>query len=458
MALAPPTPEDEYAAGWSRTPNRVAYDAAVAWIGRETKGNPMRIPQDRRRDNQQWMMDWMVKTTGRVINFEYDDREVPSHVRNYAQIPRAMAKMGAAKERMADAAAAAGHNRTALQTYYAAIRNYHTAQHAIFQDDSPPKIEYHARLLQCFDRIMDLAEYPIERVEVPWEGQEIQGNLHLIEGKPKAPCVIFVPGMDMVKEWVPDPLNNVFTSRGMHCLSIDGPGQGTSNMRKIRVTDDNFEHAVSAVIDYLETRPEIDSDRIALMGVSMGSYWGARSAAYDDRIKATAVAMSCLGDKTAIFEQSSPRFKQIFMYMAGMSDEDEFDAMAAKMHTRGYGGKIKNPFLVVTGEYDPLAPVEDAEEFFDELAGPKELWTLADFYHVIWDPPHFGSISAHNHMADWISDALAGKLASSHAEYRYFGPNDLGPYTEASDRRASTDPLMGGGSGTVPEATDAAPV
>jgi hypothetical protein len=102
--------------------------------------------------------------------------------------------------------------------------------------------------------------------------------------------------------------------------------------------------------------------------------------------------------------------------------------------------------------------VEDAEEFFDELAGPKELWTLADFYHVIWDPPHFGNISAHNHMADWIADALAGKLAPSHAEYRYFGPNDLGPYTEAGNTRASTDPLMGGDSGTVPEATDAAPV
>ena len=418
----------------------------------------MRNTHDRRRDNQQWMLDWMVKTTGRVINFEYDEREVPSHVRNYAQIPRAMAKMGAAKERIADAAAAAGHHRTALQTYHAAIRNYHTAQHAIFEDDSAPKIEYHRRLLRCFDQIMELAEYPIERVEVPFEGKAIQGNLHLIPGKPKAPCVIFLPGMDMVKEWVPDPMNNVFTSRGMHCLAIDGPGQGTSNLRKIRVTEDSYERAVSEVINYLETRAEIDSDKIAIVGASMGSYWGVRSAARDKRIKAVAVAMSNMGTKTAIFEQSSPRFKQTFMYMAGLSDEDAFDAMAAKMGTEGYGSKINCPFLLVTGEYDPLSPIEDAEAFYDELAGPKEIWVLSDFYHVIWNPPHFGDVAAYNSMTDWVVDALAGKLGATHEQYRYFGPNDLGPYTPAADTRASSDPLMGGSSGTVPEATDAAPV
>ena len=27
---------------------------------------------ERRRDNQQWMLDWIVKTTGRVQNFAYD--------------------------------------------------------------------------------------------------------------------------------------------------------------------------------------------------------------------------------------------------------------------------------------------------------------------------------------------------------------------------------------------------
>ena len=35
---------------------------------------------ERRRDNQQWILDWMVKTTGRVQNFANDERELPAEV------------------------------------------------------------------------------------------------------------------------------------------------------------------------------------------------------------------------------------------------------------------------------------------------------------------------------------------------------------------------------------------
>lgn len=397
----------------------------------------MRIPQRRRRDNQQWILDYLVKTTGRVINFEHDDREFPPYVRNYAQIPRALGKLGAHRERLADAAAAAGHDRTALHLYHAATQQYHRAQHTIFEDDSPLKMHYHEKLLRCFEQIMRFADYPIERIEIPWEGHEIQANFHFIPGRPKAPCIICVPGMDITKEWLPEPIDRTFTSRGMHAIAIDGPGQGTSNMRKIRVTDDNYERAVSAVIDYLQTREEVDGDKIGLMGASMGSHWGIRSAALDDRIKATAVTASCIGDKIGLFEQSSPRFKQMFMYMAGIEDEDEFDAMAEKMTTVGYGKNIKTPILMVIGEYDPLSPIEAGETFFDEVAGPKEMWVLAEYYHFTIYPPHFGGISGYYPMADWLKDALEGKFTAGHARYVYVPEHGLGPYTPEANGRAS---------------------
>jgi len=43
---------------------------------------------ERRRDQQQWLLDWMVKTTGRTHNFAYDHREIPPEVKSYRQIPR----------------------------------------------------------------------------------------------------------------------------------------------------------------------------------------------------------------------------------------------------------------------------------------------------------------------------------------------------------------------------------
>ncbi|MFQ5879852.1 MAG: alpha/beta hydrolase family protein [Dehalococcoidia bacterium] len=399
----------------------------------------MKIQQQRRRDNQQWILDWVVKQTGRVINFEYDERDVPAYVKSYAQIPKAVGKVGKHRQEIAAAAEKAGHTRTALLGYFLAVRAYHTAQHTFFEDDNRLKIHYHSKLLECY--VIRCADYPIERVEVPWEGVNIQCNLHLLPDRRRAPCVVFVPGMDMVKEQMPEPANNVFLQRGMHCITMDGPGQGMSNIRKIRVRDDNYERAASAVVDYLQTRPEVDPERIAVMGVSMGSFWGTRIAAYDQRLKAAAVAMSCFGDKTAIFEQSSPRFKQIFMYMAGMDDEEEFDRMAARMTTVGYASKVTCPYLIVTGEYDPLSPLEDVEEAFGEAAGPKEIWVLENDFHVNREPDNLGNVSNFNFMADWLAEALAGKFGPGHQRYVYVPQHTgIGPYVQAVAEYATVTP------------------
>ena len=110
----------------------------------------------------------------------------------------------------------------------------------------------------------------------------------------------------------------------MHACAIDGPGQGISNMRKIRVTENNYERTVSAVVDYLVTREEIEAEKIGVFGISMGSYWAPLAAAMDDRIKACAGGSATFSDKHVIFGEASPRFKQIFMYMAGYTEEDAF--------------------------------------------------------------------------------------------------------------------------------------
>jgi pimeloyl-ACP methyl ester carboxylesterase len=369
---------------------------------------------ERRRDNQQWMLDWIIKTTGRVQNFAYDNRVVPQEVKSYAQIHRIADKHGRHVISIAERAEAAGHTQTAAELYWAASEHYREAQHTIFEDDNPEKIYLHGMLLKCFDKVMQYASHPIERVEIPFEGNYIQGVLHMLPGRPKAPTVVFCPGMDMTKEAFIDALNHPFVARGLNCLHLDGPGQGTSNIRKIRVTLDNYERAGSAAIDYLSERPEVDADQIAVSGFSMGSYWGMRLAALDKRVKAVATAAACYGPKTAIFEQASPRFKQVFMYMAGIHDEDEFDAFADKMVLDDVAGEVTCPALQVTGEYDPLAPLETVLPIYEMVAGPKELWVIENDFHNPRNRPNFGGIDFFGYLADWINDALAGKIPAGH--------------------------------------------
>jgi dienelactone hydrolase len=320
-----------------------------------------------------------------------------------------MEKAGRHMEAIARAAEKAGHRQTACELYYRACEQYRIAQHAIFVDDHPDKIYLHGKLIESFEGCTRTADYPIERVEIDWEGVRIQCNFHKVSGAKGLPTILSIPGMDQTKEAVPDPSNNLFIKRGMNVLCVDGPGQGMSNLRKIRVTADNHERATGACIDWLTKRPEVDPQRIGVMGISMGSYWSNRLAARDPRVKAIASSAANYGTKKAIFEEASPRFKQIFMYMAGIHDEAEFDRMAEKMHLFGCGAKVKCFSLMVLGEYDPLCHLEEGLAYFEEVAGPKEIWILENENHVPRPSRNFGGMMADNLVADWLKDALTDR-------------------------------------------------
>jgi pimeloyl-ACP methyl ester carboxylesterase len=391
----------------------------------------MSMKLERTRDSQQWLLDWMVKTTGRVINFAYDQRIVPPEVKSYRMIPRILERTARHQETLARAAEAAGHGKTARELYWNAVEHYREAQHSIFEDDSQEKIYLHGKLLECFDGVMRNADHPIERVEIPFAGNFIQAVLHMQPGRRPAPTVLFCPGMDMTKEAIVNPIHHPFVARGFNCLHIDGPGQGTSNIRKIRVTADNYERAGKAAIDWLVARPEVDAARIAVSGFSFGSYWGMRIAAIDPRVKAVATAAACYGPKAAIFQQASPRFKQVFMYMAGIHDEAEFDALADQMILDDAAPRVTCPSLQVVGEYDPLAPLEDVMAVYKLVPAPKEMWVCENDFHVPRNTSNFGNADFYGFLADWLADALAGRKPADLDKVVIVGQKDgKGPYGE----------------------------
>ena len=64
----------------------------------------MKIPHKRKRDNQQWLLDWVVNQSGRVINYEYEERELPDNVKTYAQVPKALGRRADYKASIAEKA------------------------------------------------------------------------------------------------------------------------------------------------------------------------------------------------------------------------------------------------------------------------------------------------------------------------------------------------------------------
>jgi dienelactone hydrolase len=383
---------------------------------------------ERRRDNQQWLLDYLVKTTGRVQNFGNDERQLPPEVKSYAMIPRVLQKHAEQQERIARAAEQAGHVETARDLTWRAVQIYVEAQHAIFEDDDPGKIHLHGKVEECYQRLIETSDYPIERVEIPWASRQLAGLLHLLPDRRRAPTILLVPGMDMTKETLPSPLDNIFVKRGVHVLVIDGPGQGASNLRKIRVDVENYAEAGRAAIDWLRARPEVDGERIGLLGMSMGTYWAPLIASRDRRVRACASAHACYGDKTSMFEQASPRFKQVFMYMAGVHDEAEFDRMVEQMTLVGRARTIGCPMLMVTGEYDPLCSLAEAFRVYDELRVPKEIWVFENEFHRVTNSRALGGAAIHGFMIDWLKDAMDGRLARDHRREVLIPQRGLGPF------------------------------
>ena len=317
------------------------------------------------------------------------------------------------EEELAREAEATGHRESAAEFYYRAALYYGPAC-GVLHDNTPKKRELYAKLVGCYEKFIALnPEGHVRRVEIPFEnGKTIPGILQTVPGVDKAPCVLVVPGMDTIKEYMPSPYHNHFRRRGMATLTIDGPGQGESNVRETWVTLDNYERAGSAAIDFLEKTPGIDASRIGGYGWSMGSYWVPRIAAHDPRLKAVVGAMGVYGQKDTIFKYSKPAYRANYMYMSNIHDEAQFDAMAEQMTLMPIVEKIKCPTLLAMGEFDELCPLEDAEELYRMLRCPKELWVYENETHT------FGSRlpDFYLHVADWLHDALAGKFAAGYAK------------------------------------------
>ncbi|MFD7612725.1 alpha/beta hydrolase family protein [Streptomyces sp. NPDC059828] len=82
--------------------------------------------------------------------------------------------------------------------------------------------------------------------------------------------------------------------RGWNALVYDGPGQGQMLFVDEVVFSPTWEKVVTPLVDWLVARPDVDPDKIALTGLSMGGDLAPRAAAFEERIAALVAMPGCL--------------------------------------------------------------------------------------------------------------------------------------------------------------------
>jgi len=289
------------------------------------------------------------------------------------------------------------HPESAAEAYQRAAWSYHLGKFLWFEDRGVHE-DLARRTVDTYRKALPGLDPVGERLELPFEGAVVPGILRRPRGVAIAPLVLLVPGLDSVKEEL-FTMENEFLRRGMATLSVDGPGQG-ENERRFPIRPD-WSGVVTAIIDGLRRRDDLDLGRVGLMGISMGGIYGPFAAAKEKRLKAL-VALAGPYDLSECWPALNPLTKGGYVYYTHSRDEAEAFEKSKQLSLRGVIDKVDCPVLVIHGAKDRLFPPEHAERIARE-AKHATLLMYPEGNHVCNNITYRYRPA----MADWMKERLA---------------------------------------------------
>src|SRR5258708_9847029 len=287
----------------------------------------------------------------------------------------------------------------ASATYVKAWRLYSFGRWPV--PTSPGKRRAYAKALEAFLAHARMMDPPLEVVHIRFEGSEIVGYLRLPKNaKGPVPMVIAISGLDSRKEDLTENFGVVLNS-GIGYIGMDSPGTGQAPIKASETADRMF----SKVIDYLESRPEVDKTRIGVDRQSFGTYWATKLAIVEHaRLKAVVaqsppvdatfeknfVVQKTLGNREYLFGLG-PALMSIF---EGANKIEDLGEILPKLSlvNQHLLGKPTISMLIIAGALDTQVPVSDAYLLLSSGDVPKEAWINPQGGHLgrqvkIWPDP-----------------------------------------------------------------------
>jgi dienelactone hydrolase len=354
------------------------------------------VPQDERVLSA--IANWAPRFVANGVDMN-DFQRVTASIERWDDWCARWSALGAEHEARMREAVAAGHYRSAAAHGLRAAMAYHFGKF-LFLDHPDELRAAHAKTVAVYGEVVSYFPVPGERVEIPYDGgrSRLPAILRRPWHVPRPPVVILIPGLDSVKEELHSYADDL-VERGLAALSIDGPGQGEMEFTHPMRFD--YEVAVTAAIDYLEGRPDVDARRVGLLGVSLGGYYAPRAAAFEPRVRA-AVAVAGAYDFSSHFDRLPALTQAAFVARLHARDRAEALQRLSRFSLEGVAERIQAPLLVIMGRRDRLVPPADAERLARE-APRAELWMFEEGNHVVNNLPY----RYRPQQADWLSERLA---------------------------------------------------
>lgn len=308
-------------------------------------------------------------------------------------------------EARAAKAEASGDAATAAREYTLAYEYWRVARYPA--PNSPKKREAYVASQQLYLKAAQYLDPPLERVHMPFDGRPGEGDysvgdLRNPRRRNPSPVVIIWGGIDSFKEERP---TQPYVDAGFATLAVDMPGVADAPLNG----SEDAERLWDAILDWIETRPDLDSSRVAVIGGSTGGYWAAKLAhTHRERLRAVVdhggpAHYAFQPDWIAKAQHGEYPFElaETLACAFGRVTHDEWVAYAPKLSLLEMGilDQPCAPMLLVNGVEDSVFPIQDMYLLL-EHGNPKSARLYAGTGHMGNTPTTVPTIIA------WLDEQL----------------------------------------------------
>ncbi|MFI7340065.1 alpha/beta hydrolase family protein [Streptomyces sp. NPDC050085] len=281
--------------------------------------------------------------------------------------PTAFIREGLERTAVAEKCAADGADRSAGEAYRRAACWFHCAV-LLPHPDRALAADAAARADAAMGRALALLEPGAVRIE----DASYAGWLRGAERGARA-VVVVVPGLDSSKEEFHD-VTEALLARGCAVFTMDGPGQGV-RAATTTVTAD-YDKVMARVVDALHAR--LGPVPVGVVGLSLGGYYAAWSAAHEPRIRAAATVSGPY--RITGWDDTVPFVRETLTQRAG-SERAARDFLT-RVDLRPVARHIEVPLLVVDGADDVIPGVENGERLAAQAPGGT-YWSVPGGDHLL---------------------------------------------------------------------------
>lgn len=238
-----------------------------------------------------------------------------------------------------------------------------------------------------------------EKVQLAGSAGRLAAHFYVPSGTPPFPAVVVCHGMTSCKEKYAD-IAEFLQGEGFAVLVYDCRGHGESEAG----LDGQAWQDVGTALAYLQTRQEVDAERLALVGSSMGAHNGLRAAVHYPLLRAV-VAFTAAPSELLKTGLLTANYWYAIQFMGGqvrvtlpdyllyLEGEDIYD-LPSRIRPR--------PIFFIHARDDEFIPYKVSERLHAAASDDSRLWLLDSGGHS--GPRHDPHVQ--RAVADWLREKL----------------------------------------------------